>query len=99
MGCGGKCVLQWLHQGFHNCCREHRCNAVCYLKEKSKPESCNKICNKYYGHVGPHICDKGERDHRCNRKCQNSNCNRNCILTSNHDNSCSCGQCAFPANL
>ena len=84
------------HEGKHNCCQEHKCKKVCEYEKDSKPDSCNKICDKIcninYEHEGIHKC--GKEPHYCNHDCDykinSRDCGGKCILTWPHDGKHNC---------
>ena len=96
--CGKKCNLPYPHPGRNcNCNKQHYCKKECSLKGKSKENTCNKICSKFYHEDNHHICHIAENEHICNKTCQYGSCNKKCNLPANHtsniNSKCLCGEC------
>ena len=67
-GCFLICSKETNHDGVHKCMKElkeHICNQMCHYSEVSR--NCKKLCKKYLGHEGNHLCD--ENNHLCSGDC------------------------------
>ena len=84
-GCKNDCILDYNHEGDHNCGEKHYCKNECYLKGKAL--GCKDNCTLEYPHEGKeHNCGKRHLcKEDCNLKNEAKNCGEKCTLEYPHE--------------